>query len=33
MRRKRNNNRKIDLYRDSDTYVLKLFVELGIFSN
>ena len=31
MRRKRNNNRTIDLYRDSNTYVLNLFVELGFF--
>ena len=27
MRRKRNNNRTIDLYGDSNTYVLHLFVE------
>ena len=27
MRRKRTNNRTIDLYRDSDTYLPNLFVE------
>ena len=31
MRRKRNNNRTIDLYRNSNTYVLNLFVEYGFF--
>ena len=31
MRRKRHNNRIIDLYRDSNTYVLNLFVEFGFF--
>ena len=31
MRRKRNSNRTIDLYRDSNTYVLNLFVEFGFF--
>ena len=31
MKRKRNNNRTIDLYRDSNTYVLNLFVEFGFF--
>ena len=33
MRGKRNNNRTVDLYRDSNTYVVKLFVEFGFFSN
>ena len=27
MRRKRNSNRAIDLYRDSNTYLSNLFVE------
>ena len=31
MRRKRNNNRAIDLYGDTNTYVLNLFVELRFF--
>ena len=31
MRRKRNNNRIIDLYRDSSTNLLHLFVEFGVF--
>ena len=31
MRRKRNNNRTIDLYRDSNTYVLNLLVKFGFF--
>ena len=31
MKRKRNNNRTIDLYRESNTYVLNLFVEFGFF--
>ena len=31
MRRKRNSNRTIDLYRDSNTYVFNLFVEFGVF--
>ena len=32
MRRKRNN-RTIDLYRDSNAYMLNLFVEFEFFSN
>ena len=31
MRRKRNNNRIIELYRDSNTNLLNLFVEFGVF--
>ena len=31
MRRKRNSNRAIDLYRDGNTYVFNLFVEFGFF--
>ena len=31
MRRKRDSNRTIDLYRDSNTYVFNLFVEFGFF--
>ena len=29
MRRKRNRDRTIDLYRDSNTYVFNLFAEFG----
>ena len=31
MRRNRNNNRTIDLYRDSNTYQLNFFDEFGFF--
>ena len=31
MRTKRNSNRAIDLYRDSNTYVFNLFVEFRFF--
>ena len=31
MREKRNSNRTIDLYRESSTYVLNLFVEFEFF--
>ena len=31
MRRKRNNNRTADLYRDSNTNVLNLFLEFEFF--
>ena len=31
MRRKRNNNKAIDLYRHSNTYVLKMFGEFEFF--
>ena len=33
IKRKRKNNRTTDLFRDSNTYVLNMFVEFGVFSN
>ena len=33
MRRKRNNNRTVESYRDSNTYVLNLFIKFEFFSN
>ena len=33
MKRKRNNNRTIDLYGYNNTYLLIFFVEFGFFSN